>query len=159
GSTARAMSWSFREVPSTRHGSARTPGVIDFFAPPRDGRNRQRHRVLGRRTSSDDRGGNHHTAVPTSCSEGRVSAQRSAAAPKNLLGPLAGRACFIDLNLRRPPPAPLGLPRNIGAPVTCVIGRSLLCELLHPQTVGQHDGRIQMSKTTGTGLFAAIAAA
>jgi hypothetical protein len=46
--------------------------------------------------------------------------------------------------------------KNLRAPVTCVIGRSLLCELLHLRTVGQHDGRIQMGKT---GLFAASAAA
>src|SRR4029077_12774790 len=49
------------------------------------------------------------------------------------------------------------LGRNLCAPVTCVIGRSPLCELLHPRRVGQHDGRIQMNKTTG--LFAASAAA
>jgi hypothetical protein len=36
GSAARATSWSFREVPSTRHGSAKTTEVINFFAPPRD---------------------------------------------------------------------------------------------------------------------------
>src|SRR5262245_28846803 len=39
-----------------------------------------------------------------------------------------------------------GLPgtprRNLCAPVTWVIGRSLLSELFHPRTVGQHDGRI-----------------
>jgi hypothetical protein len=59
------------------------------------GRNRHRHCVLGRRASADDRAGNHHTAFPTSCSEGRVSAQRSAAAAKNLFGPLARRACRL----------------------------------------------------------------
>jgi hypothetical protein len=36
GSMARATSWLFREVRNTRHGSAKTPRVIDFFAPPRD---------------------------------------------------------------------------------------------------------------------------
>jgi hypothetical protein len=40
--------------------------------------------------------------------------------------------------------------------VTYVIGPGLLGELLHPRTVGQHDGRVQMSNTR---FFAVSAAA
>src|SRR5262245_25874862 len=60
---------------------------------------------------------------------------------------------------RRRPSATSCRRRNFCAPVTCVIGPGPFGELLHPRIVGQHDGRIQMSRTTGTGLFAAIAAA
>jgi hypothetical protein len=46
--------------------------------------------------------------------------------------------------------------RNLCAPVTYVIRRTLFGELLHPRTVGQNRREDQMGKT---GLFAASAAA